>query len=636
MAKLNKGTRLRTQPMATEKTPTGLTHQGAPGWERDARTELFLRATTVFAGEGQFYEKDGKIADARAIELIRELAITDWGWVAGFLPWLRSEGNIRTSAVMLACEAAEACSKVTYEQHFKNPSPYYQTLTPRQVIDAVLQRGDEPTEAIQYCLRTFGRIPAAVKRGTGDAMIRLWRERAVIRYDKPDRPMRFADAIELVHPDPFKVKAPEDLTRTHERYLDWGHAEAAAHYEHGHQEHLDHLFKYLLDERHGHEGNFENLPGIAFRRELSILSPKERHAIAARILDDQDDQMSRKIRLAAAGQWEWVMSWLGEGTQSRATKRPTSKGEDWSPLTERQRWELILPQMGYMALIRNLRNFEQAGMKPEQVKAVCERIADPEEVAKSRQFPYRFLSAHLNTKGAQWLSALEAALSASVSNVPVLDGMTHILVDCSGSMDWLTDKDKERRAKLISEGKTPPAYPTRAQYALLFAFALAARNPGKTEIFLFSVQSYGPIHVQQGASILRAVQEAHQIGARLGGGTYLEQNLRLTFDPGKHTRSVILTDDQAAPHGKIDAAWMIPEKTPLYGWNVAGYTHGAIQYGPNRVGLGGLTDASFTLMQRYEQGKTGLWPWQVTAAQDARVFEILGITPLASHDDEDE
>jgi hypothetical protein len=570
VTRLNKGSRLVTQPMATEKTPTGLTHESAPGFERDARTELFLRATTVFAGEGQFYE-DAKTADARAVELIRQLAVTDWAWVAGFLPWLRSAGNIRTSSLMLAVEAAKARAGAGI--HGGKP------LTTRQVVDAVLQRGDEPTEMVQYYLRTYGKSPSgAIARGISDAMTRLWGERAVIRYDKPDRPMRFADAIELAHPRP-KTAGLEN---------DWQSA----------------LFKHLLDERH-HEVQEVSplLRGITARKALSGLSPKERHALAAIALDHPGSDPAWMIRRAAAGQWEWVISWLGEGAKA---------AKDWSPLTERQRWGLVIPQMGYMALIRNLRNFEQAGVGKSLVSKICDRIADPKQVAESRQFPYRFLSAHLNTKGAQWLGALEQATSYSTGNIPSLDGMTHVLVDCSGSMDWLTETDKKRRSKLLIAGETPPEYPTRAQIALLFAFALAARNPGKTEIFLFALQGYGPIHVQQGASILRAVSEAQQIGHRLGGGTQLEQNLRLTFDPGKHTRSVILTDEQAFPHGRADAAWMIPEKTPLYVWDVAGYQRGAVSYGPNKVGLGGLTDASFTLMQRYESSKTGLWPWQIT------------------------
>ena len=171
-------------------------------------------------------------------------------------------------------------------------------------------------------------------------MLRLWRERSVIRWDKPDRPMRFADVIELVHPDPWNVKVPADTGR---------HPQTPEEYKTGHGQHLNTLFRYLLDERH-HEGNPEGLPGISARRQLSALPPKERHAYAAFALDNREDEANRRIRLAAASQWEWVTSWLGEGVKN---------AEGWSPLTERQRWELVIPWMNYMALLRNLRNFDK-------------------------------------------------------------------------------------------------------------------------------------------------------------------------------------------------------------------------------------------------------------------------------------
>src|SRR5690348_7768003 len=198
MAKLNTGNRLITAPMKTETTPTGKTHLGHAGFKRDPRTELFMRATTVFAGEGQYHEaKDA--TDAAAVALIRQLAVEDWKWVQSFLPWLRVQGNIRTSAVKLAAEAVHARG---------NRGTGFGMLTPRQLVDGVLQRGDEPTDILQYCLATWGKIPVAVRKGVADAELRLWGERAAIRWDKPDRPMRFADAIELAHPRPWTKADP--------------------------------------------------------------------------------------------------------------------------------------------------------------------------------------------------------------------------------------------------------------------------------------------------------------------------------------------------------------------------------------------------------------------------------------------
>src|SRR5690606_37015387 len=97
-------------------------------------------------------------------------------------------------------------------------------------------------------------------------------------------------------------------------------------------------------------------------------------------------------------------------------------------------WEAIIPSMGYMALLRNLRNFEKAGVSAQVLRQVADRIADPEQVAKSRQFPYRFYSAYKATGSLTFAPALEAALEASVANIPTFDGRTLVAIDTSGSM----------------------------------------------------------------------------------------------------------------------------------------------------------------------------------------------------------
>src|SRR5215472_17712098 len=140
MTRLNKGSRLLTAPLQTEKTPSGKTHEGGAGFERDPKTQLFMGTTTTFAGEGSFYE-DAAAHDGRMIALARQLAREDYPWVAGFLPWLRKDGFIRTSSVMLACEVAWEL----------NGTPDM-TARVADLVDGVIFRPDEVTEAIQYCL----------------------------------------------------------------------------------------------------------------------------------------------------------------------------------------------------------------------------------------------------------------------------------------------------------------------------------------------------------------------------------------------------------------------------------------------------------------------------------------------------
>ena len=56
-----------------------LTHEGGTGFARTPKGELYLRATTMFAGQDSFYEKAGN-SDDRAKELAKNLAVTDWEW----------------------------------------------------------------------------------------------------------------------------------------------------------------------------------------------------------------------------------------------------------------------------------------------------------------------------------------------------------------------------------------------------------------------------------------------------------------------------------------------------------------------------------------------------------------------------
>ena len=107
-------------------------------------------------------------------------------------------------------------------------------------------------------------------------------------------------------------------------------------------------------------------------------------------------------------------------------------------------WEELLDsgKLGYMALLRNLRNILQAGVDDAHVDALCKRLSDPDQVARSKQLPFRFLSAYRELQNvdsvhaSKVLSALEAAVKASVVNLEGFGADTHVLVaaDVSGSM----------------------------------------------------------------------------------------------------------------------------------------------------------------------------------------------------------
>lgn len=100
-------------------------------------------------------------------------------------------------------------------------------------------------------------------------------------------------------------------------------------------------------------------------------------------------------------------------------------------------WEKLIDsgKVGYMALIRNLRNILNA--RPYNVDKVLQKISDPVAVKKSKQLPFRFLSAYKSVGGngtSKVFDALEDAVDAAIDNIPRIPGKTVIAIDVSGSM----------------------------------------------------------------------------------------------------------------------------------------------------------------------------------------------------------
>ena len=101
-------------------------------------------------------------------------------------------------------------------------------------------------------------------------------------------------------------------------------------------------------------------------------------------------------------------------------------------------WDELIAsgKVGYMALLRNLRNIIKSGA---DIKPVLDVLADPERVRKSRQLPFRFFSAYRMLEQEKQMTpeihcALENALTVSVGNLETIPGRTLIAVDVSGSM----------------------------------------------------------------------------------------------------------------------------------------------------------------------------------------------------------
>lgn len=591
MPKLNKGGVKGTEgPLTTSPAQDALTHEDGGGFSRARKAELFLRATTGFAGEKKFYEK-GVTHDDRMVELMRELAVMDWEWSSGFLPWLRQKANIRTTAILLACEAVDARLKGNLEGANDQPSAQGAGInitdlpTNRQVIDAVQQRGDEPGELLQYWLNNHGHegnspsgkwIPKPVKRGVADATSRMSTQRAVIRYDGLG-PMRMADLAELTHPKVRAFPHPVEEDAPPQRDPVQGP-----------------LFRYLITDRRGRDQvTPEELVAIRNRQELSKLPPADRHTLAHQ-MQTGDMTATGKIRSAAAGQWEWVMSWLGEDPKN-------GKG-----LSKREQWEIVIPWMGYMALIRNLRNFDEAGIKDSLANKIASRISEPGEVLNGKQLPFRYLTAIKNAPSMRWEATLEAALNHCLPNITELAGRTLILIDLSGSMTAPMSAGRPGQRDTSNR-------PSMMEAAALFGVALGCRNAGKVDMFGFADEVTPPFFTVKNQSILKMTQKITNQASKVGYGTQMEKAVRQTYNG--QDRVCVFTDMQTmgagySGYGAGDITQAVPADVHVFGFNLAGYSASAMATGATRHEMGGLTDHTFGLIPLLEAGTKGAWPWE--------------------------
>lgn len=406
----------------------------------------------------------------------------------------------------------------------------------RMVVDAVCQRPDEPAEILSYWLANYRNrpIPYALKRGVADACRRLYTEKNVIKYDGQGKAMRFADVLNLVHPKPVDEKQAE-------------------------------VFKWILGRANR---PFAEITGL----NLNVL----KMASADNRLLSMPEQYRRGTStdsLAEAGwTWERLAGWLPGGMDKEA-------------------WERIIPQMKYMGLVRNLRNFEQAGINKATVEYVRKQVSDPALVRSSGIFPYQVCLAAKNVNSHQFASALGDALDNSCSNVPKFDGRTLILIDTSGSMQQGRVSEKSDI--------------TACEIAAVFAAAVRANNPD-ADLVSFATTSTN-LQIPAGSSTMTIHARLISHSNKDGMGTNIADALKKHLKP-EHKRVIIISDMQCA-----NRVHFAPRRDLfIHSFDVAGY--GNSKFDPKNPRLflwGGFSDASFAAMRGAEMAKSGeaAWPF---------------------------
>lgn len=224
--------------------------------------------------------------------------------------------------------------------------------------------------------------------------------------------------------------------------------------------------------------------------------------------------------LEKAGTWE-----------QRVSAEPENKTQTWR--------EMVLSNsLGYLALLRNLRNIlDVCGADIEVRRKLCESLVNEKAILKSKVMPYQIYSAYKALASYTHIDvvcALENAFKISVQNMKPLDGTSAILLDVSGSMEWSHVSDNSKI--------------TLNECGAVYAMAILLANP-MTKIVKFA--TYAKTFLYDSRKSLFANIEALASGTGYGGGT----NMASAFDrlTQHYDRIFIVSDMQIMGPSRWDS-----------------------------------------------------------------------------------
>lgn len=231
---------------------------------------------------------------------------------------------------------------------------------------------------------------------------------------------------------------------------------------------------------------------------------------------------------------------------------------------KRETFERLLNEgrLGYLALLRNLRNMSDSG-----VDATLVHQAIIARKGAHNVLPFRYVAAA--RAAPRFEPSIDQALCEAIAEMSPLSGETAVLIDVSGSMDWKISARSDM---------------TRMDAAA----ALGAIVPGKVRLFTFS-RAVVEIPPRRGMSGIDAI-----VKSQPHSGTYLGAAVTALNRDIKHDRLIVITDEQTddkVPDPVAKRAYMINVASDRNGVGYGRWTH-----------IDGWSDGVLKFINAHERG----------------------------------
>lgn len=316
--------------------------------------------------------------------------------------------------------------------------------------------------------------------------------------------------------------------------------------------------------KYDHQGR-----GVTMRDVMFLSHPKPRNEAQAVLFKKVAEK-----KLTVPDTWEVALT--------RAGSDPDAKKAAWTRLAENTvnlNFKDRDGRLGYMAVLRNIRNMEQAGVDPKLIREciLLRRGAD-------LVFPYRYIAAAKHNP--KYEDELNTAFLDSFS-MNKIEGKTILIVDISGSMGaGLSYRSEMRRI----DAACAIAALAREAFADVRIYATAGDDWKKKH-------ATGLVPNRRGFALMEAIPRMNrELG---GGGVFTRQCLEYVEKEEKTADRLILFTDEQDTSGERATKSVVPFAKINYLVNVASARNG-VGYG-HWIHLDGFSDGILKYIQAIEE-----------------------------------
>lgn len=234
-------------------------------------------------------------------------------------------------------------------------------------------------------------------------------------------------------------------------------------------------------------------------------------------------------------------------------------------------------KLGYLALLKNIRNMEESGVG---THLIASALREGAAKAFPKPLPFQFVAA-MKVASNKLRAALEDGMYNALGDYEKLDGPTTLVIDVSNSMKTPLGEPKVQRWQREVEREVSPTTRMEAAAALAILIREACEI---SAIFTFS---YGLIEVPEvrGFELITAIKNSQE-----NGGTYLKGSLEQLFQHHREGRFIVITDEQShdglAEFRGTDAGYLVNVSadrqalnTDALGWKrIMGFSERIVDY----------------------------------------------------------